>query len=176
MAIKVLERYRRAAVELRRQNRAVTKAEIARVTACSPPSVIVSINRQSWYREYIGVVSHNDAVRAQYRRVIKELADTTGVTTRTAIAKKMNVTPRAVQAYLRKHPDICDGLTARVVHETPGDIRYREAAERLRARSLPVTRKMLASELKRSYAAVVGYLIKNPKLAEEIGVIYTIDL
>jgi hypothetical protein len=174
----VVERYRKTALLMRKRGIPVTKATLAKRLRRSTTSVTNTVNRRAWRAYYIGVESRYEVKRRAYRDAAIALGKN-GTIPKSVLAKHLGVTMRAVQSYLKKHPDVFDGLDVTVLghHQYAfAHIRYRNAAARVRASGHPLTRKMLAYELGIKFAGVCTYLRSHPQLAEELGVVFTSDI
>ena len=176
--VAIIEKYRKQACVMRRRGIPVTKARLARLLRVSRGTVCNTVNRKDWRRQYIGVTSQADVTLRAYRAAALALKGN-AIVTKSQIARKLRVTLRAVQSYLDEHPEVFAGLAVTVVdhHVHAFAIRrYRAAAARVKATGKPLTRKMLAFELKVGRAAVGNYLAAHPELVVELGIIDTRDL
>ena len=169
MAASVLEKYRRAAMQLRSEGTPVTKAELARKLQLSPPTVITTVNRQDWRRQYVGVIASADVTRRKYQEAAIRLNERGLAITKAGLACELGIQPRSVQFYFRHHPDVLLVIGLSLARVLPAPARYREAVASLRAKGVPVVRKNLAEELGIGFSGVCEYLRKRPAFARELG-------
>jgi hypothetical protein len=169
MSTRTIEKYRRVAADMRMGGRPVTVANLARELKVEPSSVWLTVHRNDWRSQYVGVISSEDVTRTQYQRAAIALRERGIPITKAALARKIGIGLRAVQFYLKKHPRIFDSMQLAVTAREPAPDRYRRAAQMLREKGVPFVRKNLAEELGISLNAVCAYLNVHPAFAKEIG-------
>ena len=172
MRPKNLERYRSAAVVIRAFGLPVTSERLAQARACSVATVQSALKKKPWHREYIGCLRKNELIEQEYIRAAQSLSDKGEVVTCKKLAQIRRVALVTVHKFFEDRPKLAAQLGLQIGTDVLST-EYRAAAQRIVIQKKPVTRKLLAFELKKPYKTVCTFLTNNPEFARTIGVSYT---
>jgi len=168
-----MERYRRAAAQLRSKGLQATPTALAKMLRVKPKHMHNMLNAWPELREYAGIVRSLQSKRERYEAVITSLVDRGQPITASAVAQELEMTLSGVYRYAARHAEKTKmPLKGRA---TALKEVYRMAADTMRREGNPLTRKSLAIEMGKPLATVQQYLWSHPEICAELGIEYTND-
>lgn len=166
-----MEKYRRAAVQLRAEGIAPTVENIAQRAKVRGKHFRALLSMWPDLRNYVGVVSTTRARRGRYETIIADLESRGMLVEARKVADELEISVSSLYKYAARN---CEGKDSRLLSKAECvRERYRQAVARIKAEGRLVTRKAVAFELGKSVATVNQYLWSQPAFSEELGIVYT---
>ena len=170
MRYSIMERYRKAAVRLRKQGLLPTPKAVANRLRVSQKHMHDMLNKWPELRGYAGIVSDRKSRRIKYLEAIHLLVEQGHEPTAARIAEELDM---RISGVLKFHERSALDLQKPLSRREAVQKAYREAAKRIRAKGRKLTRKELAFEVGKPLSTVYQYFHSNKSFAQELGLEYT---